>query len=67
MKPKLKFDLNKLNLAVINSAYSVNEIADRSGLSRGTVSRVLNNNVDVTYSTVGKIAKALGVRAEEIM
>lgn len=64
---KVKLNLNTLKLSVIKSGYSVNEIAERTGLARQTISRILNKEQSVRPSTAGKIAKALGVKVESII
>lgn len=64
---KVKLNLNKLKLAVITSGYSVNEIAEKTGLARQTISRILNNEQSVRPSTASKLAKALEVKVESII
>lgn len=64
---KVKLNLNTLKLAVTKSGYSVNEIAERTGLARQTISRLLNNEKAVRPSTAGKLAKALEIEVESII
>lgn len=64
---KVKLNLKTLKLAVTKSGYSVNEIAERAGLARQTVSRILNNEESVRPSTAGKLAKALEIDIESII
>ena len=62
----VKFKLDNLRKIVINKGLSIKELAQESGLTRHTISRVLNKDVGVSHTTVGKIAKVLGVDSEEI-
>ncbi|MFR8871913.1 helix-turn-helix domain-containing protein [Paraclostridium sordellii] len=55
---KVKLSLKSLKLEIIRSGYSINEIAERTGLARQTISKALNNEISVRPSTAGKIAKA---------
>ena len=64
---KVKLDLKSLKIEVIRSGYSINEIAERTGLARQTISKALNNEISVRPSTAGKIAKALGVDVKRII
>lgn len=64
---KIKLDLKSLKLEVIRSGYSINEIAESTGLARQTISKSLNNEISVRPSTAGKIAKALGVDVKSII
>ncbi len=63
----VKLDLKKLKLVVISRGYSVNEIAEKAGLARQTISRLLNNEKSVRPSTAGKLAKALEIDVESII
>lgn len=64
---KIKLDLKSLKLEVIRSGYSINEIAERTGLARQTISKALNNEISVRPSTAGKIAKALEIDVKSII
>lgn len=64
---KVKLNLKKLKLVVISSGFSVNEIAEKTGLARQTISRLLNNEKSVRPSTAGKLAKALEINVESII
>jgi transcriptional regulator with XRE-family HTH domain len=43
------------------------ELAEKTGISRATISRIEVNNADARISTVRKLAQALGVDAAELM
>ena len=42
------------------------QLAERSGVSETTISRVENEHHAARFSTIAKLAKALGVRAEDL-
>lgn len=64
---KVKLNLKNLKIEVIRSGYSIDEMAERTGLARQTISKALNNEISVRPSTAGKIAKALGVDVKSII
>lgn len=64
---KIKLDLKSLKQEVVRSGYSINEMAERTGLARQTISKALNHEISVRPSTAGKIAKALGVDVKSII
>lgn len=66
MSLKIKFKLDKLNKEIIRSGLSINELAERSGLNRYTISKILNREIYVHRTTVAKISKALDIDACEI-
>lgn len=57
---------NKFNIALANSGLTIKEVAERAGMSRARLSMVLNQK-RVTPQAVGRVARALGVRTEEII
>ncbi|MDQ0150671.1 helix-turn-helix domain-containing protein [Eubacterium multiforme] len=63
----MKLDLNKLKLAQARSCLSVNELVNRTGLGRATISKTLNGKAKATPKTVGLIAKALSIDVTEII
>lgn len=56
----------KFDIALANSGLSISEAAERAGISRQRFCTILNQK-RVTPQSVGKIAKSLGVRVEEII
>lgn len=63
----MKLDLNKLKLAQARACLSVNELVNRTGLGRATISKTLNGKVKATPKTLGLIAKALNIDVSEII
>lgn len=51
---------NKLRAAIVESGYSANEIAKRTGVDQTTVSRFLRGH-DMTIHRAAKIAEFLGL------
>lgn len=62
----MKIDNNKFEIQMANSCMSYDDLAKKSNVSSFTISR-MQNGIDVKPATVGKIAKALGVRVEELI
>lgn len=56
-----------IELAMANSCMSYNDLADKSGLSRITIQKMLANKTKARPATVGKIAKALGISVEKLI
>ena len=63
----MKLDLNKVFLAQARACLSVNNLVDKTGLGRTTVSKILNGKAKVTPKTIGLIAKALNVDVTDII
>lgn len=63
----MKLDLNKLKLAQARACLSVNELVNRTGLGRTTISKILNGKVKATPKSIGLIAKALNIDVTEII
>lgn len=63
----MNLDLNKLKLLQARACLSTNDLTDITGLSRATVSRVINGKVKATPKTIGLIAKALKVDVIDLL
>ena len=63
----MNLDLNKLKIAQAKACLSVNELVDKTGLGRTTISKTLNGKVKATPKTIGLIAKALNVDVSELI
>lgn len=57
----------KVELIMADNCISYDDLAKKSGLSRFTIQKMLAGKVDTRPATVGKIAKALGVKANELI
>lgn len=65
----MKYDLNLkvLKLAMLNKGYSMNKLAEMSGLGKVTVSRVVKRGSTTRQETIYKMAKALDLKAEDLI
>ena len=57
---------NKFNIVLANSGLTIKEVAERAEMSRTRLNMILNQK-RVTPQAVGRVARALGVRTEEII
>ncbi len=57
----------KVELIMADNCITYDDLAKKSGLSRFTIQKMLAGKVDTRPVTVGKIAKALGVNAKELI
>lgn len=62
----MRIDDRKFNIALANSGLTIGQAADRAGISRQRFSIILNQK-NVTPVALGKIARGVGVRVEEII
>lgn len=63
----MNLDLKKLKTAQARACLSVNELAEKSGLKRSTVSKITNGVTTPSIKSVGLLAKALNVDVTEII
>lgn len=63
----MNIDLRKFKTAQARACLSVNELADKSGLGRATVSKIINGAATPSIKSVGLLAKALSVDVTEII
>ncbi len=56
-----------VELVMANKCMTYDDLAKKSGLSRFTIQKMLAKRVETRPATVGKIAKALGVNAKELI
>lgn len=62
----MKIDKQKLQIAMANACMTSSEIQHKSELPRGTYLNAITCK-NVRPATVGKLAKALNVRAEDLI
>lgn len=62
----MTIDNLKFKIALANSGLTIGQAAEKAGVSRSRFYTILNQK-SATPVAVGKVAKALGVRAEEII
>lgn len=63
----MNLNLNKLRVAQARACLSVNDLIDKTGLGRATISKTFNGKVKATPKTIGLIAKALKIDVSEII
>jgi len=63
----MNLNLEKLRIAMAKECLSVNDLVEKTGLGRITVSKIINGRQKPTTKTVGIIAKALKVDVLEII
>lgn len=63
----MKLDVEKFKLAQARACLSVNDLANKTGIGRVSISRILNGKVKPNPKTVGLMAKALKVDVSEII
>jgi transcriptional regulator with XRE-family HTH domain len=63
----MKLNPNKLDICMADACMSVDELAEKSGVSKNTLYSYRRGMKNPRGVTVGRIAKALGVKAVEII
>ncbi|MGI6091942.1 MAG: helix-turn-helix domain-containing protein [Negativicutes bacterium] len=63
----MNLSTSKLLLAMANACMTVTVLAERSGLSRPALTKFTTGKTNPKPATIGKIAKALNVRVEELI
>jgi transcriptional regulator with XRE-family HTH domain len=57
----------RLKQTRVQALLTQQELADRAGLQFATVSRIENDHVDPHFSSIKKLAKALGIDPSELV
>lgn len=63
----MKINKNRINLAMANAYMSINDLAEKSNVSRISIGRIINGKTEPRPATVGKLAKALNVKVEYLI
>ena len=63
----VKVEREKLKSLIYNSGMTIHEISNASGLGRTTISKMINTDTQFSPFSIGKLAKALGVKVEELI
>ncbi len=63
----MKICKNKIDIAMANCCISISELAEQSKVSRSSIGRFINGKTEPKPVTVGKIAKALNCKVEDII
>lgn len=63
----MKIDKTKINIAMANKEYSAKELSEKCRVSQVTITPLVRGVQTARPTTIGKIAKALGVDVTEII
>lgn len=63
----MMLDIQKVKLIMMKQCMSKTQLAQRAGISYGTLSFALNHDRQLNFASIGKIAKALDVDPSEIV
>ena len=63
----MKLDRRKMDAAVGNACVTYKILSEQTGISVCTLARIKNGHQNPRPATVGKIAKALNVRVEDLV
>ena len=63
----MKIDKQKLEVAMANAVVGTKQLSDLTGIAPAMMTRIKNGNQEPRPVTVGKIAKALGVKVEDLV
>ncbi len=63
----MKLSVKKLNLLLANQVMPIEELSKKSGVSRQTLARMKAGTQEPRPQTIGKIARALGVKVEDLL
>lgn len=63
----MKLNIKNMQIAMANACLSVSELALKSEVSRVAITRFIKGKSNPKPVTIGKIAKALNVKVEDII
>ena len=63
----MEVNKNKLKEAMLDKCFNISGLRRASGLSQSTISRMLKGGSMANMATIGKVAKALGVPAKDLI
>ena len=63
----MKVNKNKLEEAMFDKCLNISGLRRASGVSQTTINRMLKGGSMANMATIGKVAKALGVPAKELI
>lgn len=63
----MKLNIDKFNLEMANACISINDLAEKADVSRISIGRFISGKTEPRPATVGKIAKALGCKVEDLI
>lgn len=62
-----KLDRVKFNLARAEKCYTLKDTAENADICYSTLTKILNNRMTLNVKTLGKLAKALNVKPQELI
>jgi len=63
----MRIDKKKLDLAMAENCFSAERLSSLTGISTVTIARIKNGSQKARPATIGKLAKALNVKVEELI
>jgi transcriptional regulator with XRE-family HTH domain len=63
----MKFSGSRLRTLRLEAELTRDQLADKAGVSKGTIKRLENGDTGTTLATTGRLADALGVTPEDLM
>ena len=63
----MKINKEKLEIAVGNALVKGKELSEQTGIAPGTINRIKKGKQNPKPVTIGKIAKALNVKVEDLV
>lgn len=63
----MKLSVEKYYLFLANECMSTQELSEKSGVSQVTIRRLISRKQEARPQTIGKIAKALNVKVQDLL
>lgn len=63
----MRISIEKFNLILANRAITINQLSENSKVSRVTISRIKSGTQKARPHTIGKLAKALNCKVEDLI
>lgn len=63
----MKLDAKKMDAAVGNACMTYKMLSEATGISTCTLARIKNGHQQARPNTIGKIAKALNIKVEDLV
>jgi DNA-binding Xre family transcriptional regulator len=63
----MQLNRKKLDLALASNCYNLRDLKQAAGVSNSTITKILGGRMPLQPKTLGKIAKALNVRVEDLI
>ena len=63
----MKLDLKKLEMAMAEKCYTIQELSKKSSVAVSTISKIFNKGQQPNLWTIGKLARALRVPVKDLI